>query len=84
MIKIILITFFLLIIASLGKALFHLVKYKEGDSSEKTVKALTVRIGLSVALFVLVIILVATGIIKPHGIGSRIHPAQPVPNDSAK
>jgi O-antigen/teichoic acid export membrane protein len=74
MIKIILITVFLLIIFSLGSALYHLVKHKEDASSERTVRALTFRIGISVALFIFVFILVATGIIKPHGIASKIHP----------
>jgi putative copper export protein len=74
MIKIILITVFLLIIFSLGSALYHLVKHKEDASSERTVRALTFRIGISVVLFIFVFILVATGVIKPHGIGSKIHP----------
>jgi Protein of unknown function (DUF2909) len=72
MIKIILVAVFLMILASLGSALFHLVKHKGDASSEKTVKALTFRVGLSVLLFVFVFILVATGIVKPHGIGNRI------------
>lgn len=76
MIKIILIAVFLLIIVSLGSALFYLVKHNPDVSSEKTVKALTFRIGLSILLFIFVFILVATGIFKPHGIGSKIHPRQ--------
>ncbi|NOS74668.1 MAG: twin transmembrane helix small protein [Methyloglobulus sp.] len=83
MIKIILITVFLLIIFSLGSALYHLVKHKEDASSQRTAKALTFRIGISIVLFIFVIILVATGIIKPHGIGSRIHPqTQTTPENS--
>lgn len=78
MIKIIVIAVFLLIIFSLGSALYHLVKHKEKGSSQKTVKALTFRVGLSVLLFVFIFILVATGIIKPHGIGSKIHPQRSV------
>lgn len=74
MIKVILVCVFLAIIFNLGSALYHLVKYKEEASSQKTVRALTFRIGLSVLLFVFVFILVATGIIQPHGIGSKIHP----------
>jgi O-antigen/teichoic acid export membrane protein len=74
MIKAVLIAVFLTILFSLGSALYHLVKHKDGTSSEKTVKALTFRIGLSVLLFIFVFILVATGIVKPHGIGSKIHP----------
>jgi Mn2+/Fe2+ NRAMP family transporter len=74
MIKITLIAVFILIIISLGSALYHLARHKEDASSQKTVKALTFRIGLSVLLFIFVIILIATGLLKPHGIGSRIHP----------
>jgi hypothetical protein len=74
MIKIILIAVFLIIIASLGSALYHLVKFKDDTTSTKTVRALTFRVGLSVLLFIVVCIFLATGIIKPHGIGSRIHP----------
>ena len=74
MIKIILIAVFLMIIASLGSALYHLVKYKDDTTSTKTVRALTFRVGLSVLLFIVVCIFLATGIIKPNGIGSRIHP----------
>jgi O-antigen/teichoic acid export membrane protein len=82
MIKIILIAVFLVIIFSLGSALYHLVKHKEDASSQKTVRALTFRIGLSVLLFIFVIILVATGIVKPHGIGSKIHPQKPISTDA--
>jgi hypothetical protein len=80
MIKVILVVIFLLIVASLGSALFHLVKHKTDATSEKTAKALTLRIGLSVLLFIFVFILVASGIIKPHGIGSKIHPQQATSN----
>lgn len=78
MIKAIVIAVFLMIIFSLGSALYHLVKHKEEGSSQKTVKALTLRVGLSVLLFVFVFILVATGVLKPHGIGSKIHPQRSV------
>ena len=63
---------FLLIIVSLGSALFHIVKNKGQEQSEKTAKALTFRIGLSLALFILVFVAYATGLIKPQGIGARI------------
>lgn len=72
MIKIFVILAFLLIIFSLGSALFHIVKNKGQEQSEKTAKALTFRIGLSLALFILVFIAYATGLIKPQGIGARI------------
>jgi cytochrome bd-type quinol oxidase subunit 2 len=54
------------IVASLGSALFHLSSGK-GDS-RKMVRALTVRVGLSVALFVLLIGAWAMGLVSPHGI----------------
>lgn len=72
-IKILVIIAFLLIISSLASALYHLVKHRGQEQSEKTVKALTFRIGLSVLLFILIFIAYATGLIKPEGIGSRIH-----------
>jgi cytochrome bd-type quinol oxidase subunit 2 len=54
------------IVASLGSALFHLARGK-GDS-RKMVRALTVRVGLSVALFILLMGAWALGLISPHGI----------------
>jgi O-antigen/teichoic acid export membrane protein len=82
MIKIILIAVFLMILFSLGSALYHLVKHKEDGSPQKTAKALTFRIGLSVLLFIFLFILVATGIVKPHGIGSKIHSQKPTDSES--
>ncbi len=64
---------FILIIASLGSALFHLVKRKDNEPSQKTAKALTFRIALSVILFVLIFLAYASGLIKPEGIGARMH-----------
>lgn len=84
MVKIVLITIFLIIVASLAKALYHLVKQKDEAESQKIAKALTVRIGISVLLFITVFILVATGVIEPHGIGSKIHPKQPLSSQSTK
>lgn len=49
-------------VASLFSGLFFLVKDK--SSSTRTAKALTYRIGFSIALFVLIIILAATGQIQ--------------------
>ncbi|MCK5478894.1 MAG: twin transmembrane helix small protein [Methylococcales bacterium] len=71
-IKIIFIILFIIIIFSLGSALFHLVKRKDQEQSEKTAKALTIRIGLSLVLFVMIFIAYATGMIKPEGIGARM------------
>lgn len=54
-IKYVIVGVLLLILISLGKALFHLSSNKPGDS-EKMVKALSWRIGLSVALFVFMLV----------------------------
>ena len=70
MIKTIIIIAFILIIVSLGSALFHLVK-NQGES-KKTVNSLTLRISLSLILFILLFVAVATGMIKPHGLGANI------------
>ena len=51
------------IVASLGTALFHLAK---GDSSEKMGRALTVRITLSLVLFLLLIVAWWAGMISPN------------------
>lgn len=71
-IKILIIVAFVAILASLGSALFHLVKHKDGDESKKTAQALTFRIGLSLLLFILLFVAYATGLLQPHGIGARI------------
>lgn len=78
-IKTIVIIAFILIIISLGSALFHLIKNNPQEQSEKTVKALTFRIVLSIILFIFIFVALATGLFTPHGIGTRVHqtPADP-------
>jgi hypothetical protein len=66
MIKILIVACLLGIIASLGAGMFHLVKDK--GNSKRMANALTVRIALSVALFVLLFIAWKQGLIQPHGI----------------
>jgi hypothetical protein len=65
--KIAVVAVLLAIVFSLGSALFHLSRNRD-DSSGKMVRALTWRIGLSVALFILLMIGWATGLISPHEI----------------
>jgi hypothetical protein len=84
MIKSIVIIAFILIIISLGSALFHLVTHKEQEQSKSTVKALTFRIGLSILLFVFVFIVIATGLYKPGGIGVQMQMKKPIQNDPLK
>ena len=62
-VHIVLIVLFLVVVATLFQALFFLAHDK--GESKRTVKALSWRIGLSVLLFVLIIILWAVGLLKP-------------------
>ena len=81
-IKSVVIIAFILIIISLGSALYHLVNRKTEEQSEKTVKALTFRISLSLILFIFLFIAVATGVFKPHGLGEKMHMQKPAPTQS--
>lgn len=72
MLKIIIIIVFILILFNLGVALYHLMNPKDAAHSQKTANALTFRIGLSLALFIALIIALSIGLIKPHGIGANI------------
>jgi hypothetical protein len=67
MIKPLIILVLAAIVASLGSGLFHLVR-DEGQS-KRMVNALTLRIALSVLLFVLLFVAWKNGLIAPHGIG---------------
>jgi uncharacterized membrane-anchored protein len=64
--KIIVVLFLFAIIGSLGSGLYYLVRDK--GSSDRTVRALTVRISLSVLLFILLMVAYATGLLQPHGV----------------
>ena len=64
--KYLVIAILLLIVASLGKALYHLASNQ--PDSGKMVKALAWRIGLSVGLFVLLIVAYYRGWIVPHNL----------------
>jgi len=64
--KLLIIAIFGGIIASLGSALFFLIKDK--GQSNRTLYALTIRIGVSIALFALLFVLWGLGLINPHGI----------------
>lgn len=54
------------VLVSLGVALFGLVRDK--GKSTRMVKALTFRIALSIALFILLMIGIFAGVIVPHGV----------------
>ncbi|MDB5854957.1 MAG: rane protein [Herminiimonas sp.] len=64
--KIIVAIAFVLIIGSLASALFFLMRDK--GRTDRTVWALTMRVGLSVVLFVLLLLAYRLGYIQPTGI----------------
>jgi hypothetical protein len=61
--KIVVVLALFLIIASLFSALYYLAKDKDGGT--RTVRALTLRIGLSITLFVVLLISYYFGLIGP-------------------
>jgi len=69
MFKLLVILLFLIILASLGSSLFFMIKDK--GKTTRPVKALTLRISASVALFLLLIAGYFGGLIQPHGLYPR-------------
>lgn len=65
-IKVVIVAALLAIVFSLGMALWRLVSDR-GDS-QRAVRALTFRIGLSIALFILLLLGMLTGVVVPHGV----------------
>jgi hypothetical protein len=55
----------LAILFSLFRSLFFLMTQKDG---KRTVKNLSWRIGMSLLLFILLVVGVYTGVIEPHGL----------------
>lgn len=69
MIRALIVVLLLAIIASLGSGLYHMVAAK-GDPA-RMVRSLAWRVGLSAALFLLIILFWWLGLIEPHGIIPR-------------
>ena len=65
-IKLVIVVALAAIVFSLGLALWRLISDR-GDS-ERTVRALSFRIGLSLLLFVLLGVGMLTGVVVPHGV----------------
>jgi hypothetical protein len=66
--KLLIIAFIIVILWNLGAGLYYMMVDK--GKTDRTVKSLTWRIGLSLLLIALVIAGILTGVIKPHGIHS--------------
>jgi Protein of unknown function (DUF2909) len=64
-IKFIVIAMLVMIVGALGSAFLTLFRGRDGGTAG--VKALTIRVGLSIALFVFLMVLYALGIIEPRG-----------------
>jgi succinate dehydrogenase/fumarate reductase cytochrome b subunit len=65
-VKLIIAGFLLYIVYSLAMGCYYMLT--DQGKTGATVKALTKRIGVSIALIVLIMIGIATGVIQPHGI----------------
>ena len=64
--KLIVVAIFVGVLASLASAPHFLVKDK--GRTERTVRALSMRVGISIGLLCLLVLLWALGLIQPHGI----------------
>ena len=73
MAKFIIIVMLVLIVASLASAARSLVRKpgEPGHDPRAMARALSWRIGLSVALFILLFVFYKTGLIQPHGLTPR-------------
>jgi len=67
MIKTLIVINFILILLSLGSGVFFLAK--DDGKSNRVVTSLTVRVALSITLFVLLFAGYYLGALEPHGIG---------------
>ena len=65
--KVIIVAFLVLILYNLGAGLYYMIRDK--GPTNRTVNALTWRVGLSVALVIFLILGIWTGLISPHGVG---------------
>lgn len=71
LIRIVVIVVFLGILVSLGSALFHLSRggaARTSEDSRKMARALTIRVALSIVLFLLLMLAWYAGLIQPHGL----------------
>lgn len=64
--RLIVVLFLVLIVLSLGSGLYYLIKDK--GQSERTVKALTIRVALSITLFILLMAGFYFGLIPSKGV----------------
>ena len=70
--RVLVIAVFIGILASLGSALYQLTR--SGGDSKRMIRALAIRVGLSFALFLLLMIAWYAGWIQPHGLPVKASP----------
>ncbi|KQW91476.1 hypothetical protein ASC94_16965 [Massilia sp. Root418] len=58
---------FILILASLGSALYYMMRQK-GKNDQRMVRSLAMRVGFSIALFIAILVAHKLGYIQPTGI----------------
>ena len=66
-VRLVILIAFVAILVSLGLALGFIARKR--STSSRTVRALTIRVALSVALFIFLLVAWALGWIEPHGLG---------------
>ncbi|MGH8150977.1 MAG: twin transmembrane helix small protein [Steroidobacteraceae bacterium] len=72
LIHLVILLMLLAVVVSLGTALYHLARGpRDGEDSNKMFVALAIRVGLSLALFFLIMIAWYFGLIAPHGLPAR-------------
>lgn len=64
--KLFIIFVMIIIVGSLASGLVFLIK--DSGNTKRTVKALTIRVGLSISLFIFLLIAFKLGWIKPHAL----------------
>jgi hypothetical protein len=69
LVRIIILAFLLAIVASLFSGLFFLLKDPGTSNDRRTVRALTVRVALSIAFALFLVLSYFMGWIHPHGVG---------------
>jgi peptidoglycan biosynthesis protein MviN/MurJ (putative lipid II flippase) len=69
--KIVVVLLILCILGALGSALYQLMRHK--GASDKTVKALTIRVALSIFLFLMLLLAHQFGLINPHNVNDWTH-----------
>ena len=69
--RLVIVLAFLAIVVSLGSALYHLARGPGKGDSRKMARSLTIRVVLSILLFLLIMAAWWAGLIAPHGLQPR-------------